>query len=899
LIASKSSSVEAFVLRVIYKSQTGGNKIMYKRLIALTSTVFILFSASANADTTPLYLSDNIIDMVSGNADYQYRNASGLLASLGISEGYNDPEYSRYADISRGDFAVLVARLLKLDIASAVSDGVFDDVLPEHYASGAIAALRGINLVNGDGNNCFRPDDNIKLAEAVKILCVAIGYSHYANAGGGFSDGYLAAANEADLLENIKIGAEAALTKNEAFLLLYNALHANPVQQTQFGAEPKYEMVEDETVLTEYHDVYYVDGIIKSNKITGLSTPSVSNNSIDVSDLSISCENTDAKQYLGYNARVYYSENKSADSEVIYIMPKNNNSELKIEDAEAEPVYSADGNEIRYYESGSKEKKAKLEQNFKLIYNGKAEGDYNSILGALQDSHIRLLDNNGNGIYDVLFVNKYKNIVVKSVNLTEEKVYDMYSSLNNWDFGEISDDAIFIITDTDGNKMEMADILPWRILSVASSNDGEYTEVTVTENFIYGAVTQIEGNNRFFVDGKEYKVAENFIKYGNQELYVGLSGSFCLDADGKIAAFVKEDDGSIKYGILIKSWEDEGDDFVNVRLFSEDGVVRTLSCAERVDVGFGKLKRDAFYDMIKDEGEQLIRYSVNSDGMLSRFEVASEEPAFNENAEHNGFYLYKEEASRKYRKTVSTFNDDFLVNSQTLVFAIYSNFESEDEKYRRIDISSLTNDMNYVVSAYTDKTNPAFADIMCIKYDSDSENFDWSPMAITEIREAVNGDGDVVSEIRGYTVDGYVTAQTEDISVTDGFVAGDIVRLKRNSGGMVNELVRLYNSTTGTLEAAPSAFNAKAGYHLISPYAVSDNTMKYTESDPAEIVKESQLKQKLMKLATIVTTSEQKNEVYTSGTLGDIITYTDDSDDCSKVFMFSNYAEARLIVIIN
>ena len=873
---------------------------MFKKIIALTSAVCILFSTAVYAEGGALSSSDNIIDMIEGNADYQYNCADGLLDTLEITKGYNDEAYGRYSDITRADFAVLTARTLKTDFGSAPPADVFDDVKSDHYAAGAISALKDFGMIDGDGDNCFRPENPIKLSEAVKILCKGIGYNYYAENGGGYASGYISAANDTNLLKNIKLSADDTLTKNETVLLLFNALHTNIAVQTKFGIGAQFEISPYKTVLTEYHKVYYTDGIVKSNKITGISSPDTSKNSIDVGDMTLLCENMDAERFLGYNARVYYKDGQASGENVIYIMPKNKNSELIIEGNDADTVYNINERKISYYDASGKERDARLESNFKLIYNGKAEGDYNSVMDNLKDAHVRLLDNNGDGRYDIVFVNKYKDVVVKSVNENEEIIYDMYSSLNNWNYGNIASDAIFEITDGKGNIISVSDILPWRVVSIISSNDGEYVKAIVKDEYIFGTITQMtKDEDIYFIDGKEYRATKTFLNSSNQNLYVGLSGTFCLNADGKIAAFVKEDVEILKYGILLKSWNEE-DEKIGVRLSSQDGIICSYECAKKVNTGLQTLKRSDFYEMIKNETEVLVRYSINKDGHLNRLELPSLEPEFNKNAQKNGFYQYKEEASRKYRKKDGNFNDDFLINSSTVIMGIYSNNTGDEEKYRKLEMGNLTDDSSYNISAYTDEANPSYARVVLIKMKEDADSYDWCPLAVTDISETLNSDGEVVSEIKGYNAGGYTSVETESTQVvsSEGIVEGDIVKIKRNAKGRVSKIEKVYDSTEKKLTSVPAGFNAKERFQLVNPYAVSEDTLKYVEDTVTGTEKESQLKQKTMKNAVIVTTNTQKGDVYISGSLNDIVTYNDSNTAYSKVFMFTNYSEARFIAII-
>ncbi|MBP3360179.1 MAG: S-layer homology domain-containing protein [Clostridia bacterium] len=870
---------------------------MYKKIMAFVSTICILFSTLTYAEDESLYLSDNIIDMTSGNADYQYNTANEFLECLEIIQGNEDKNSDRYSNISRGDFAVLTSKMFKYYVSPSKTSDVFNDVKSDCFCAAEVSALKAMKIISGDENNCFRPNDPIMLIEAIKMISAGLGYTYYAENNGGYPDGYFSAATQANLLENINISLNDKLTKNEAVLLLYNALNADFFQTKVSGDSLKSESVNNENVLSEIHDVYYVDGIIKSNKITNISFHETNQNTIDIENLSLNCDDIDVKQYLGYNARVYYKNDNNFQN-VIYIMPKKINRESEISDG-SNAEYISDSNEIKYYEENGRAKKIKLEDNFKLIYNNKSEGDYNSILQKLDRCNIRFLDNNNNGRCDVLFVTEYKNVVVKSINIEDEIVYDMYSASNNWDWSNIASDAILNVTDTNGNTMTMSDLLPWRVLSISESNDREYIEIIVSDNFVCGTVSG-SADDKYIIDGAEYEISDGYKKAGNQDLFVGLTGTFCLDISGRIAAVLKEDDGAIKYGFFISAREDDSEDVCHIKLYSQDGILRNFACANKVSNGKELIKQEKLFAQIKDICEQLIRYKTNSNGELIRFELMSEEPVFNNVADHNGFYQYKEEASRKYRKSVSTFKDDFLVNSQTLIFGMYPAVD-DDKKYRKMELGNLINDNNYVVSAYTDKANPSFADVICIKFSDDSESFDWTPFAINKITAKINEDDEIINQISGYSAEGFITVETNDeFSVLETDIEeGDVVKIKRDFNGKVADLIKIYDRSTNSMAGENSGFNEKNGYHIIYPYAIADNTLKYTEGNVINVKKESQLKQKLMKSAVIVKESSQKNETYTVGNLNDIVTYSDDEENYSKIFMFSNYAEARLIVIIN
>jgi hypothetical protein len=93
----------------------------------------------------------------------------------GIINGYPDGNFYPDAEITRAEFAAMLARYMGLDTTGTAS---FDDVNTEEYAwaSGYVAALEKIGVVNGyEGSNDFKPGAPISRAEAIKMVVVALG----------------------------------------------------------------------------------------------------------------------------------------------------------------------------------------------------------------------------------------------------------------------------------------------------------------------------------------------------------------------------------------------------------------------------------------------------------------------------------------------------------------------------------------------------------------------------------------------------------------------------------------------------------------------------------------------------------------------------------------------------
>ena len=123
-----------------------------------------------------------------------------ILQMLGIDEDVSMSTLNTEKEVTRADFAYNTAALI--GAGSETSTTVYyHDVSRDYWAYNAISALTARGIISGGGNSMFRTEDVITRMEAVKILTSIMGYGQYADMNGGYPNGYLAAANTAELLE--------------------------------------------------------------------------------------------------------------------------------------------------------------------------------------------------------------------------------------------------------------------------------------------------------------------------------------------------------------------------------------------------------------------------------------------------------------------------------------------------------------------------------------------------------------------------------------------------------------------------------------------------------------------------------------------------------------------------
>ncbi|MCI9625585.1 MAG: S-layer homology domain-containing protein [Clostridia bacterium] len=82
--------------------------------------------------------------------------------------GYEDHTFHPESAITRAEATTAIARAISLDTQEN-GDAAFDDVA-SHWAKGYINAAADLNIVNGYEDGKFRPDENITRAEFAKII---------------------------------------------------------------------------------------------------------------------------------------------------------------------------------------------------------------------------------------------------------------------------------------------------------------------------------------------------------------------------------------------------------------------------------------------------------------------------------------------------------------------------------------------------------------------------------------------------------------------------------------------------------------------------------------------------------------------------------------------------------
>jgi len=171
--------------------------------------------------------------------DY-YAQAATALEQLDILAGYPDGTFGAEKSITRAEMAAIVCRMIdkETDAEKAKGETIFDDVKSDHWASGYINIASKEGIINGDGNGKFRPKDDVKHEEAIKMVVCALGYGDDVEVDAkDWSKGYLEVANEKGISTSLKGTKGKASTRGDVAVMSYNGL-ATESENSKIPATP-------------------------------------------------------------------------------------------------------------------------------------------------------------------------------------------------------------------------------------------------------------------------------------------------------------------------------------------------------------------------------------------------------------------------------------------------------------------------------------------------------------------------------------------------------------------------------------------------------------------------------------------------------------------------------------
>ncbi len=820
------------------------------RIIALLMAVAVLLTGTCIAATA-----QETSDSYDKNSDIV-----NFLCLIGVLEQQQDT-LSR--EITKGEFIEMLVGISGIEEIKAERQLFFDVPLGSRYADAANTAFE-LGIITGGSDGNLNADKILSMTDAVVMAVRALDCNEIAALNGGYPNGYLSFALKYDLLDETS-GVNANVTFGDGARIIYNVLNAgilktNDGQEFYFGT--------GDSILKSYFKIDKISGIVDCvPNISIYGADSLDKGRISVSDVVYENSNEEFEKYVGYRVEVFIFK-EGSDEKIIYMYP-DKNEEMVIE---AECVESYKSGKLVYVDDKNKKHEVRISDSALTLKNTDRITVGQNGIEIPKYGNFRLIDNNGDSSYDVIFITDLTLARVVADCTGSNKIYTndpVFYSI------ELEEYDAYEICDVNGLKIEPSDIKEGNAIGIYQKSDKSFLKATVynnVETIDVHAISETEINGKGYTEifdsaGNMRRTVVDFSSIYNQNtITIGNTYEVIYDETGKIIMVVKKlPSDNWRLGYLVK-WGTNGgiNDNLILKVYTDEGIFEELECADKIKLNGVSGSTEA--DLLAKCEKSLIKYRKNIEGDISGinfpgsiesgwdFRVCGETGDGNRNI-------------TRYYTSTSLIGGQIAVGSDTLVFSIPEDVDDE-AFYQVSNKSALVNRKYYKnAKAYITDNEDLYAAAIVLGKDDNSIGTSSAKMLVTSIRKAwYASDNDYRTQVVGFvngqtrsyfldskTTLSYKVSDNETIELSEGDVVqlsldlhGDISNLKINfdqskmkaigvSYTSVDDIVygsssenimnygTLYEKKDGYFRFIPEGYNAPAKYY----YPVSSSTYIY------------------------------------------------------------------------
>ena len=197
------------------------------------------------------------------------KDAVSMLTTLGIIEGKPDGSYAPGEGVDRAQMAKMISVIMNQGADNSAlyvnsPTGLTD--IATNWAKGHINYCYTLGIIAGRGNGTFDPSAGVTGVEAAKMLLVAAGYDPKIEGfeGSDWAINVNAKASALGIFRNFTKDVTAPLNRDDAALLIYNALDIEMIEKYENGYALAFK--DSRTILSAMYGVYKVEGVVVANE---------------------------------------------------------------------------------------------------------------------------------------------------------------------------------------------------------------------------------------------------------------------------------------------------------------------------------------------------------------------------------------------------------------------------------------------------------------------------------------------------------------------------------------------------------------------------------------------------------------------------------------------------------
>lgn len=711
-----------------------------------------------------------------------------LMKKLGIFS--EDISYQGKVNqtVSRGEFAIYLARMLKSDNITGNGTNEFIDVSEDNDLSIALSGLKSMGIVKPDENGKFRPNDTLTVREMSEMLIRSFRSADMNTLAESLDNNYLSTAVQLDMLKGISNFDTA--TFGDCVVMMYNTLHTE--YRHNYGETKS-------TLLKDIYDIEYIKGRVTANCFTEISGTRTNDiEKIGIDGVNYICNDEALHELLGYHLIVYYTEENDERS-IVFYRTDDKTSVVRI-DAENIEKYS---DFTLFYYNGRKTAKIKIGRDTAIIYNGMVlETDYDSAFN-IDTGSVTIISS---GNVDTVIIETYDTVRVTGIDVSRKKVYAERiedGSEEELDFNKDSDKWIFFKSYPYGKEVNENMLLAGDILCVSKSFDGSYIRGWQCSQTVSGKVDKVAGNTDdrlVTIDGEQYQVAH----YYKDKIVTGEQTSFVLDIAGRIASVGKQtqSDRILGYIYRLVDARKDHEDNIYVKIYNVQRQHENLVLADHVVLD-GERRTKDYVKQILCSGQdgalvrQPVFYRKNSDGEIKELDLPS--PAGQERERDNTLEELLPAGSYSWLFTMKSFERKYVMSTKTYYMRVPpNNVENPDEKLFGVQqFSNVTwwnnNNKKSILGLYRYDDSTPFANLVLMSSNDNATLSNSTEITmVTDVYEQWIGDdkGELVMTLHGLQKGAEITAYFDEGVYKDDIEEGDLIRYATNSAGTLEFMKR-------------------------------------------------------------------------------------------------------------
>lgn len=492
----------------------------------------------------------------------------------------------KQSDITRGEAAEIFAKIIGDSYNGVGSD--FPDVNKANPYYDEISTVVSAKVMNGDVDGNFYPDNKISVIDFIVSAIRLADFTDYAEALGGYPNGYMRIANKYDLLPaNSKL--TDAISPDAAMYVLESVLDMPYCQisgVTMYDEESIYSYYTDEyqTVFEQYFSLEKEEAVvvaIDNVSLKGYTAPGEGR--IILNDGTVkhyTSSFTGNNEFLGCTVEYFVNTEKS---EVVFLRNRYNKSEVYYFDYNNLESISPDRTKIRYYKEGkSKVQELRVAYDATFIYNGK---NYSEIIPEEMlkyNVEITAYDVNDDRVLDIIWVYEYEYIIVEAYEAFGKYITDSLSGQVYCFDTDSFDDGVKLYKD--GKKVAFSVIKEGDMISVLTDKNNTIRTGYISKTFVTGKVSSINlTENEISIGDNNYKPQFDITTSG-----ISLQDEINLyfDSKGKAVTFDFVMTNSGEYAYLLDIAEDSRglSKKVRAKIVDESGEIVVLDFEEKFKV---------------------------------------------------------------------------------------------------------------------------------------------------------------------------------------------------------------------------------------------------------------------------------------------------------------------------